>query len=197
MNRGLIIWTLSDRIRFWARNKAHALSYNPFAGDARPLAIPLSQPAVRTGNGLSRHDTKRSSHDHNPQSSKAATSNAVVDNRDPDVPPPAPPPERNSTPTIDEAEARSDNILVRFYRTTKIILLSSWINALLVLVPIGIAVKATHASPTAVFVINAIAIVPLAGLLSFATESVAREMGDTVGALMNVTFGNAVELIIL
>ncbi|KAI4271845.1 MAG: hypothetical protein LQ337_005713 [Flavoplaca oasis] len=43
---------------------------------------------------------------------------------------------------------------------------------------------------------NAVAIIPLAGLLSYATESVAREMGDTVGALMNVTFGNAVELII-
>lgn len=47
-----------------------------------------------------------------------------------------------------------------------------------------------------VFAINAIAIVPLAGLLSHATESVASRMGDTVGALINVTFGNAVELII-
>ena len=44
---------------------------------------------------------------------------------------------------------------------------------------------------------NAIAIIPLSGLLSYATESVASTMGDTVGALMNVTFGNAVELVIL
>src|SRR5690242_20189592 len=36
----------------------------------------------------------------------------------------------------------------------------------------------------------------VAGLLSHATESVARRLGDTIGALMNVTFGNAVELII-
>ncbi len=43
---------------------------------------------------------------------------------------------------------------------------------------------------------NAIAIVPLAGLLGHATESVSSRFGDTVGALMNVTFGNAVELII-
>ncbi|SPQ18461.1 de59bd48-ff8c-44bb-9daa-8e2ccbac04d6 [Thermothielavioides terrestris] len=43
---------------------------------------------------------------------------------------------------------------------------------------------------------NAVAIVPLAGVLSYATESVASRLGDTVGALMNVTFGNAVELII-
>lgn len=47
-----------------------------------------------------------------------------------------------------------------------------------------------------VFGVNAVAIIPLASLLSHATESVASRMGDTVGALMNVTFGNAVELII-
>jgi Ca2+:H+ antiporter len=47
-----------------------------------------------------------------------------------------------------------------------------------------------------VFAMNAVAIVPLAGVLSYATESVASRLGDTVGALMNVTFGNAVELII-
>lgn len=43
---------------------------------------------------------------------------------------------------------------------------------------------------------NAITIVPLAGLLSYAIESVASRIGDTVGTLINVTFGNALELII-
>ncbi|PHH68292.1 hypothetical protein CDD80_111 [Ophiocordyceps camponoti-rufipedis] len=74
----------------------------------------------------------------------------------------------------------------------------SWLNVLLVFVPIGIAVanvKGIHGG--IVFAMNAIAIVPLAGLLSFATESVAVNMGDSLGALLNVTFGNAVELIIL
>jgi Ca2+:H+ antiporter len=66
-----------------------------------------------------------------------------------------------------------------------------------VFVPVGIAVQVANLDPTIIFVMNAIAIVPLAGLLSHATESVAKRMGDTVGALMNVTFGNAVELIIL
>jgi Ca2+:H+ antiporter len=47
-----------------------------------------------------------------------------------------------------------------------------------------------------IFAMNAIAIIPLAGLLAHATESVASRLGDTIGALMNVTFGNAVELII-
>ena len=48
-----------------------------------------------------------------------------------------------------------------------------------------------------VFSMNAIAIIPLAGLLGKGTETVAASFGDAVGALMNVTFGNAVELIIL
>lgn len=74
---------------------------------------------------------------------------------------------------------------------------SSYVNVLLVFVPVGIAAKAANLSPGLVFGMNAIAIVPLAGLLSHATESVAKRMGDAIGALMNITFGNAVELIIL
>lgn len=74
---------------------------------------------------------------------------------------------------------------------------SSFVNVLLVFVPVGIAAHFTDMSAGIVFAMNAIAIIPLAGLLSFATESVAKRLGDTIGALMNVTFGNAVELIIL
>lgn len=89
------------------------------------------------------------------------------------------------------------NIATRFWLTAKSIILSSYINLLLVFVPVGIAAKAANLSPGIIFGMNAIAIIPLAGLLSHATESVAKRMGDTIGALMNVTFGNAVELIIL
>ena len=91
----------------------------------------------------------------------------------------------------------------RFLRDVKRILFSSWVNWLLVFVPVGIImgilVDWLHMdaiSPSAVFAINAVAIIPLASLLSYATESVAIKLGDTIGALLNVTFGNAVELII-
>ncbi|PHH68902.1 hypothetical protein CDD83_5890 [Cordyceps sp. RAO-2017] len=73
----------------------------------------------------------------------------------------------------------------------------SWLNVLLVFVPIGIIVanvRGVHGG--IVFAMNCIAVIPLAGLLSHATESVASNMGDSLGALLNVTFGNAVELII-
>ncbi|KAG6001039.1 hypothetical protein E4U21_004765 [Claviceps maximensis] len=73
----------------------------------------------------------------------------------------------------------------------------SWINVLLVFVPIGIVVANVQGIPGGlVFAMNCIAVIPLAGLLSHATESVASKMGDSLGALLNVTFGNAVELII-
>lgn len=43
---------------------------------------------------------------------------------------------------------------------------------------------------------NFVAIVPLAALLSFATEELSAKLGETIGGLMNATFGNAVELIV-
>ena len=91
----------------------------------------------------------------------------------------------------------------RFLRDVKRILFASWVNWLLIFVPVGIILGIivdwmdNHVvSPSAVFAINAVAIIPLASLLAYATESVAAKLGDTIGALLNVTFGNAVELII-
>ena len=68
---------------------------------------------------------------------------------------------------------------------------------LLVFVPLGVASHVAHLNPNIVFAMNAVAVIPLAGLLTYATESVAHPLGDTLGALLNVSFGNAVELIIL
>lgn len=96
---------------------------------------------------------------------------------------------------------RMKNGSIRFCSHTKEALFHSWINVLLVFVPIGIAMNwvpmSGTAKPTVVFAMNSVAIIPLAGLLSHATESVASRMGDTWASLLNVTFGNAVELIIL
>ena len=49
---------------------------------------------------------------------------------------------------------------------------------------------------TLLFVLSVLAIVPLAALLSQATESVAAKTGDTVGGLLNATLGNLTELVI-
>jgi hypothetical protein len=62
---------------------------------------------------------------------------------------------------------------------------------LLVLVPVVlIAAKLDPTAHTLLFVLSVLAIVPLAALLSHATESVAEKTGDTVGGLLNATLGN-------
>lgn len=89
----------------------------------------------------------------------------------------------------------------RFVQHTKDAICHSWLNVLLIFVPVGIAVAYApipgSSKPTIIFAMNAVAIIPLAGLLAHATESVASRMGDTWASLLNVSFGNAVELIIL
>ena len=93
---------------------------------------------------------------------------------------------------------KSKALAVDFVYTAKMILLHSWLNVFLIFVPAGIIVATIpDVKPVIVFSLNAIAIIPLAGLLGYATETVAHRMGDSIGALLNITFGNAVELIIL
>ncbi|KAF2164893.1 hypothetical protein M409DRAFT_56251 [Zasmidium cellare ATCC 36951] len=72
----------------------------------------------------------------------------------------------------------------------------SYINILLVMVPVGIALEYSHVDKTAVFVVNFVAIIPLAAMLSYATEELAMYIGEVLGGLLNATFGNAVELIV-
>ena len=58
---------------------------------------------------------------------------------------------------------------------------------------------AEHARPeaaTLLFLLSVLAVVPLAALLSQATESVASKTGDSVGGLLNATLGNLAELMI-
>ena len=68
---------------------------------------------------------------------------------------------------------------------------------LLVFVPgVFVAQSLEPEAHTLLFVLSVLAIVPLATLLSHATESVAAKTGDTVGGLLNATLGNLTELVI-
>jgi Ca2+:H+ antiporter len=68
---------------------------------------------------------------------------------------------------------------------------------LLVFVPVVfVAAKLKPEAHTLLFVLSVLAIVPLAGLLSHATESVAAKTGDAAGGLLNATLGNLTELVI-
>lgn len=69
-------------------------------------------------------------------------------------------------------------------------LLNSWINVLLVAAPVGIALGAIpNMNQYAVFTVNFIAIIPLAAMLSYATEEIALRTGETLGGLLNASFG--------
>ena len=68
---------------------------------------------------------------------------------------------------------------------------------LLVFVPVVIvAEKMRPESHTVLFLLSVAAIIPLAALLSQATESVAAKTGDAIGGLLNATLGNLTELVI-
>ncbi|CZR56963.1 probable calcium/proton exchanger [Phialocephala subalpina] len=98
------------------------------------------------------------------------------------------------------AGMQSENKFVRYpaniMQATKVTLYSNYVNILLVFVPLGIVAGAMGWNPTVVFVLNFFAIVPLAAVLSFATEEISMKLGQTMGGLLNATFGNAVELIV-
>jgi Ca2+:H+ antiporter len=72
-----------------------------------------------------------------------------------------------------------------------------YIYALLILAPIALIMDlAGIGSHSAVFVVSALAMVPLAAVLGRATEEVAVYTGPKIGGLLNATLGNAAELII-
>ncbi|WP_183734832.1 MULTISPECIES: calcium/proton exchanger [unclassified Rhizobium] len=69
--------------------------------------------------------------------------------------------------------------------------------ALIVFVPVVIVLERfTPDAHTLLFLLSVVAIVPLAALLSRATEAVAARTGDAVGGLLNATLGNLTELVI-
>src|SRR5260370_374257 len=63
-------------------------------------------------------------------------------------------------------------------------------------IPVALVLDLTGASPTVVFATSAAGIVPTAALMGEATEHLAARTGPGIGGLVNVTFGNAPELII-
>jgi Ca2+:H+ antiporter len=82
------------------------------------------------------------------------------------------------------------NLLVKEIRHTPLL----W---LLAFVPLVFAsAKLKPEAHALLFVLSVLAIVPLAALLSHATESVAAKTGDAVGGLLNATLGNLTEPVI-
>jgi Ca2+:H+ antiporter len=67
---------------------------------------------------------------------------------------------------------------------------------LVVFAPIAIGARIVNADPVLVFILSALALIPLAKLIGDATEELAIYTGPRLGGLLNATLGNAAELII-
>ncbi|CAI7646639.1 unnamed protein product [Penicillium bialowiezense] len=91
----------------------------------------------------------------------------------------------------------SESLGNSIWRVIKTALGCSYANLLLPFVFLGMTAGSQGWDDSIVFVFNFLAILPLAALLSFATEELAKSVGQTLGGLINATFGNAVEMIIL
>jgi len=87
-----------------------------------------------------------------------------------------------------------------FWKGVRTILLMSWLNILLVFIPISwvcnFALPHTNSNDTLIFIFSFLAIIPLAKLLAFATDELSMRVGQTLAGLLNATLGNAVELIV-
>ncbi|KAL2206814.1 hypothetical protein CC79DRAFT_907820 [Sarocladium strictum] len=108
-------------------------------------------------------------------------------------------PTDDDTPRAETAFSRSRIPMSRtgqFFYLLREMFFSSRLNMLVFFVPVGAVLYFIKANPAVVFIVNAIAIVPLSALLTDATERIANDSGDTIGALLNISLGNLVELII-
>ncbi|KAF3069641.1 Vacuolar calcium ion transporter [Daldinia childiae] len=191
-----------DRIRSWARGHAYGGSTRSTASNSNPI-LPINNTHTQQDPEKIRHVSGTGSDGHQGLSNGSAKSqdapNFGTDTQNADRPAPSTSQVEGTGSVVDEdgTKKKKQNVVVETYHELKKVILHSWINLFLVFVPVGIAIaNIPNRNAGATFGINAVAIIPLAALLSHATESVARKMGDTVGALLNVTFGNAVELII-
>ena len=71
-----------------------------------------------------------------------------------------------------------------------------WTTYLLPFIVLAIVLEVVHAGPVVIFAASALGVIPTAALMGKATEELAARSGPGIGGFLNVTFGNAPELII-
>jgi Ca2+:H+ antiporter len=73
---------------------------------------------------------------------------------------------------------------------------SGWPYLLVPFIPIAVVLELAHANASVIFITSALGVIPPAALMGRATEELAARSGPGIGGFLNVTFGNAPELII-
>src|SRR2546428_11121171 len=74
--------------------------------------------------------------------------------------------------------------------------MNRWLYLLILAAPAAVLAEALHASPLVTFVLAALGLIPLAGLIGLSTEVLAERLGHGIGVLLNSSFGNAAAIII-
>jgi Ca2+:H+ antiporter len=93
-------------------------------------------------------------------------------------------------------EMMSNGKSLDFFQASKVVLLGGSFNILLLCVPIAITSYFSKWPDAVTFIFSILSMAPLAERLGFITEQMAMHTNDTIGALLNVSFGNAPELIV-
>ena len=91
---------------------------------------------------------------------------------------------------MSEVEVKSSSVLRTFLPS------ENKLNWLLLAVPVAIYFSLISHNAGMSFIFSMIAIMPLAFLMGHATEEIALRTSESLGGLLNATFGNAVEIII-
>jgi Ca2+:H+ antiporter len=79
---------------------------------------------------------------------------------------------------------------------TRFLFGSGWPYLLLPFIPIAIVLDVAGAGASVIFATSALGVIPTAAMMGRATEELAARSGPGIGGLLNVTFGNAPEIII-
>eukprot|EP01038_Epipyxis_sp_PR26KG_P007759 gene7759-10544_t len=96
----------------------------------------------------------------------------------------------------EEKELHLNESKITFYSGMMALLFDGQLNILLVALPFAILSYITDFSDAATFTLSLIALAPLAERLGFITEQLAIHTNETIGGLLNATFGNLTELLV-
>ena len=102
----------------------------------------------------------------------------------------------STTPPMAETENADEQPNHTFIGTIKPMAVTGPLNILLLCTPIAMISYYAEWPSTVTFIFSLLALAPLAERLGFVTEQIAMHTNETIGGLLNATFGNATELIV-
>lgn len=86
--------------------------------------------------------------------------------------------------------------VITFYESAYHMLMTSWLNIAGLSIPLAIISYGLGWSDIVTFIFSLVGLAPLAERLGFVTEQISLHTNETIGGLLNATFGNATEFIV-